>query len=185
MKFLAGRDRHGGINRTAAVEREYPRICQNGGNAMTNYRLWKALDEIADQTNTDVSERMMKFAELLKQGYEEDLGVMTWSISADPQGSHAYHAYIDTEFGRVMMCYTSKAHAMKEWRRLPSSDHRAEGCLVIPLRDIINNMFNKQAIFGLVFNSDDYEKYVMVPKVMLEFLMPGSKPKPDNFKEPD
>ncbi len=46
-------------------------------------------------------------------------------------------------------------------------------------------MFNKQAIFGLIFNSDDDEKYVMVPKVMLEFLMPGPKPKLDNFKEPD
>ena len=128
---------------------------------------------------------MLKFAELLKQGYEEDLSVLTWSISADPQGCQAYHAYIDTEYGRLMMCYTSKAHAMREWRRLPSFDHRMEGCLAAPLRDIMNNMFNKQAIFGLIFNSDDDEKYVMVPKVMLEFLMPGPKPKPDNFKEPD
>lgn len=152
---------------------------------MTNYKLWKALDEIAGQTSIEGSQRMLKFAELLKQGYEEDLSVLTWSISADPQGCQAYHAYIDTEYGRLMMCYTSKAHAMREWRRLPSFDHRMEGCLAAPLGDIMNNMFNKNAIFGLIFNSDDDEKYVMVPKVMLEFLMPGPKPKPDNFKEPD
>ena len=128
---------------------------------MTNYKLWKALDKIADQTNVEGSQRMLKFAELLKQGYEEDLSVMTWSISADPQGSQAYHAYIDIEYGRLMMCYTSKAHAMREWRRLPSYDHRMEGCLIAPLRDIMNNMFHKQAIFGLIFNSDDDEKYVI------------------------
>ena len=43
---------------------------------LTNYRLWKVLDEITRKNQT--TENTIKFAELLKRGYENDLGLLTW-----------------------------------------------------------------------------------------------------------
>ena len=86
---------------------------------------------------------------------------------------------------RIESEYTSKAHAEKEWRISPPEDGRRQGCEIRFLRHVLNNMFHKQVIFGLCFNSDDPERSYIIPKPILEMFMPGPKPKPKGFREPD
>ena len=47
---------------------------------------------------------------------------------------------------------------------------------------IMNNMFNKDKIAGMVFNPND-EKMVIVLKDVLLSIMPGEKPKPEFYGE--
>ena len=152
-------------------------------NKLTNYRLWKSLDEITKEKQT--TETTIKFAELLKKGYEEDLGILTRCLYDLYDSSTVYHAYVNMPEGRLMLCYTSKTQAEKEWRSLPPEDGRRQGCKIMSLQHVLNNMFHKQVIFGLCFNSDDPERSYIIPKPILEMLMPGPKPKPKGFKEPD
>lgn len=84
-----------------------------------------------------------------------------------------------------MLCYTSNAHAEKEWHRLPTRDRRGMSCEIQSLRNVLNNMFHKQVIFGIVFNSDDPENAYIIPKPILEMLMPGPKPKMPMYQEPE
>ena len=62
-------------------------------NKLTNYRLWKSLDEITKEKQT--TETMIKFAELLKKGYEEDLGILTRCLYDLYDSSTVYHAYVN------------------------------------------------------------------------------------------
>ena len=64
------------------------------------------------------------------------------------------------------------------WRKL---DQLAPTCCVLKVREVLNNMFNKKAIVGLGFNAGDAKNAVAVPKILLEMIMPGPKPKPENF----
>lgn len=48
--------------------------------------------------------------------------------------------------------------------------------------DIMNNMFNKEKIMGIVFNPND-ERMVIVLKELLLSIMPGEKPKPEFYRE--
>ena len=49
-------------------------------------------------------------------------------------------------------------------------------------RDLMNNMFNKDKIAGMVFNPND-EKMIIVMKEVLIPIMPGEKPKPEFYSE--
>ena len=49
-------------------------------------------------------------------------------------------------------------------------------------RDLMNNMFNKEKIAGMVFNPND-EKMIIVMKEVLLPIMPGEKPKPEFYSE--
>ena len=46
----------------------------------------------------------------------------------------------------------------------------------------MNNMFNKEAIAGMVFNPND-KNMVIILKELLLLLMPGEKPKPEFYIE--
>ena len=48
---------------------------------------------------------------------------------------------------------------------------------------MLNNVFNKRAIGGLVFNRYLGDQSIIVRKSVLERLMPGEKPLPPNFKD--
>ena len=50
-------------------------------------------------------------------------------------------------------------------------------------RHMLNNVFNKRAIGGLVFNRYLGDQSIIVRKSVLERLMPGEKPLPPNFKD--
>ena len=49
-------------------------------------------------------------------------------------------------------------------------------------RDLMNNMFNKEKIMGMVFNPND-ENMVIVFKELLLPIIPGEKPKPEFYRE--
>ena len=49
-------------------------------------------------------------------------------------------------------------------------------------RDLMNNMFNKEKIMGMVFNPND-ENMVIVFKELLIPIMPGEKPKSEFYRE--
>jgi len=49
-------------------------------------------------------------------------------------------------------------------------------------RDLMNNMFHKEKIAGMMFNPDD-NKMVIVLKDLLITIMPGEKPKPEIYRE--
>ena len=143
---------------------------------LTNERLWKKLDKASDIK--DIAKRTNEMILLLKQGYEQNLDVLVFGSVMN--GDHFHQAYSDTEEGRLMMCYTTKAHAMKEHRRI------AEGglmmCREISIWEMLNNVFNKKSIFGLVFNPED-ENMVIIPKMIMEIYMPGEKPFYEFFSE--
>ena len=65
-----------------------------------------------------------------------------------------------------MICYTSKKAA--------NAVQGSDGWAVVSIRDVLNNFFNKDAAAGLLFNPY-CENMVIVPKMLLEILMPGIK----------
>ena len=77
--------------------------------------------------------------------------------------------YIELDGGRYMICYTSKKAA--------KSVRQSDGWAVASIRDILNNFFNKDVIAGLLFNPY-CENMMIVPKPLLETIMPGEKEKP-------
>ena len=81
----------------------------------------------------------------------------------------AKQAYIELDGGRYMICYTSKKAA----KSVRGSDDWA----VASIKDILNNFFNEDVAAGLLFNPY-CENMMIVPKLLLEILMPGDKEKP-------
>jgi len=57
------------------------------------------------------------------------------------------------------------------------------GIYHMPVHDMLNNVFNKRAIGGLVFNRYLGDQSIIVRKSVLERIMPGEKPLPPNFKD--
>ena len=117
-------------------------------------------------------EIMAEFAALLIQGYEEDLELIISCIDDPIQDNTAYQSYIDTGYGRLMLCYTSKAHAAKETRHLPDGDDGNISTGIAKCRSILDNMFNKSVIIGLVFNSDCQDAFI-IPKDIIQIAMLG------------
>ena len=141
---------------------------------MNNKQFWKELDTISKQEMSAMRE--LEFQCLLKKGYDENLGILIAYFYDDAFPGMAKQAFIEFDDGRYMICYTSKKIA-KAARHGVSWD-------VVSIRDILNNLFNKDAIAGLLFNPY-CENMMIVPKTLLEVLMPGKKEKPVFYQEPE
>ena len=141
---------------------------------MTDREFWKKLDEISRQESSAVRE--LSFQCLLKQGYEENRGILIACFYDRRFPGMAKQAYIELDDGRYMICYTSKKAA----KTVRESDDWA----VASIRDILNNFFNKRVAAGLLFNPY-CENMMIVPKPLLEILMPGDKEKPPFYREPN
>ena len=140
---------------------------------MTDRAFWKKLDELSHQEMSPMRELL--FQSLLKQGYEENRGILIACFYDRAHPGMAKQAYIEMDGGRYMVCYTNKKAAKTE---------RENGDWAIAsIRDILNNFFNKKAIAGLLFNPYS-DNMMVVPKELLEILMPGDKEKPPFYKEP-
>ena len=135
---------------------------------MNNSQFWNSLDSIARKEITP--ETITDFALTLKKGYEQDLELIISCIDNPLQPGIGYQSYIDTEFGRLMLCYTTMAHANKEKRQLPAGDMRNVSTATAKCRSIIDNMLTKPVIAGLVFNSDT-QKPMIVMKDILQMAM--------------
>ncbi|MCC8152651.1 MAG: SseB family protein [Lachnospiraceae bacterium] len=151
-------------------------------------KLWKEMDRLVSDSRSGghgygdqgsfFDEREMLFMNLLKDAYDNDLGLIV-SCTYDTQASTpgrlmAKQGFLEVDGMRFLVCFTSEKRAREakyntDWN-------------IMKARDVMNNMFNKKAIWGLVFNPND-ERMVIVLKDLLSLIMPGEKPKPEMFKE--
>ena len=137
---------------------------------MTDREFWKKLDEISRQEMSAMRE--LSFQSLL---YEENRGILIACFFDQKFPGMAKQAYIELDGERYMICYTSKKAA----KPVRGSDDWA----VASIKDILNNFFNKDVAAGLLFNPY-CENMMIVPKPLLEILMPGDKEKPLFYREP-
>ena len=139
---------------------------------MTDKELWRRMENLA--ISEPSLERDMGFMLLLKQAYDQDMKLIM-SCAYDPMRPEmARQGYMEVMGKRMMVCFTSKQRAKQADYNMTWDIAKA--------RDIMNNMFNKDAIAGMVFNPND-EKMVSVLKDLLLPIMPGEKPKPKFYRE--
>ena len=139
---------------------------------MTDKELWRRMENLA--ISEPSLERDMGFMLLLKQAYDQDMKLIM-SCAYDPMRPEmARQGYMVVMGKRMMVCFTSKQRAKQADYNMTWDIAKA--------RDIMNNMFNKDAIAGMVFNPND-EKMVIVLKDLLLPIMPGEKPKPKFYRE--
>jgi len=150
-------------------------------------KLWKEMDRLVTNYQPggrglgnpgSFGEREILFMSLLKDAYDNDLELIvscTYDTHAStPSRLMAKQGYLEVDGMRFLMCFTSEKRAREakyntDWNMMKA-------------RDVMNNMFNKKSIWGLVFNPND-EKMVIVLKELLSLIMPGEKPKPEMFRE--
>ena len=144
---------------------------------MTNEEFWRKLDQLTP-TGSD-PDNIRRFAQVLKQGYEQDLDLL---VTGKLQGDQFNQAYIMSPHGRVLLCFTSDMHAAAF--RAYGYDGYPAVCCLVKVRIIMNNMFNKESIAGLVFNPRDANHATAVPKFLLEQIMPGPRLKPEKKVAP-
>ena len=139
---------------------------------MTDKELWRRMENLA--ISEPSLERDMGFMLLLKQAYDQDMKLIM-SCAYDPMRPEmARQGYMEVMGKRMMVCFTSKQRAKQADYNMTWDIAKA--------RDIMNNMFNKDKIAGMVFNPND-EKMVIVLKDVLLPIMPGEKPKPKFYRE--
>ena len=139
---------------------------------MTDKELWRRMENMA--TSERSLEREMSFMLLLKQAYDKDMNLIMPCVYDSMWPGVARQGYIEVMGKRMLVCFTSKQRA-KQAEYNTSWD-------IAKARDIMNNMFNKDKIAGMVFNPND-EKMVIVLKDVLLSIMPGEKPKPEFYGE--
>lgn len=130
---------------------------------MTEKELWKKMDEAID--NPNVMMATMEMAALLKQAYIEKLNLLCQVYySADVPGM-GFQGYLGNENERFLICFTNKEQAKKEKRGGTWDKMRAN--------DVLNNLFQKSSIAGLVFNCADENRIMIVPKELLQEMIPN------------
>ena len=139
---------------------------------MTDKELWRQMDMLAAETPN--LEREMRFMLLLKRAYDKDLKLIMACRYNPVMPRIAQQGYMDVDGKRMLVCYTSKQRARTATYNMTWDIAKA--------RDLMNNMFNKQSIMGMVFNPND-EKMVIIFKELLLPIMPGEKPKPEFYRE--
>lgn len=139
---------------------------------MTDKELWRQMENLA---NEEVSlEREMKFMLLLKKAYDKDMKLIMACMYDSIMPGMARQGYMEVMGKRMLVCFTSK-------QRAKTADYNTTWD-VAKARDLMNNMFHKESVAGMVFNPND-EKMVIIFKDLLLPIMPGEKPKPKFYRE--
>ena len=153
---------------------------------MTTKQFWMKMDQVSDTKKLSLPQKEERIAELLKTAYEEELDIL--AICALQDSDHVRQLYVNkdelhpsAEGNRYMLCYTGKNRAIYD-TDVPLYPENA-GIYHLPVHDMLNNVFNKRTIGGLVFNRYLGDQSIIVRKSLLERLMPGEKPLPPNFKD--
>ena len=141
---------------------------------MTDREFWKQLDDISMQPVS--SDRELHLAMVLKQGYEENRGILISCFYDRNFPGMAKQSYIEMAGQRYMVCYTSKKNARHA--------HQGDDWNIASTKDILNNCFNKDVIAGILFNPG-HENMILIMKPLLEMIMPGEKEKPPFYREPN
>lgn len=139
---------------------------------MTDKELWRQMEQLVSEKQS--LERDMAFMLLLKMAYDKDMKLIM-SCAYDPMMSGmARQGFMEVMGKRMMVCFTSKQRAKQAKYNMTWDVAKA--------RDLMNNMFNKEKIMGMVFNPND-ENMVIVFKELLLPIIPGEKPKPEFYRE--
>ena len=139
---------------------------------MTDKELWRQMELLACEEETP--EREMSLMLLLKRAYDKDMKLIMACMYDPVMPGMARQGYMDVYGKRLLVCFTSKQRAKQANYQMDWD--------IASARDLMNNMFNKESIMGIVFNPDD-EKMLIVLKDILLSIMPGDKPKPKYYKE--
>ena len=92
-------------------------------------------------------ERDVEFMLLLKKAYDKDMKLIM-SCAYDPvMPGKARQGFMEVMGKRMMVCFTNKQR-VKQAKYNTTWD-------VVKARGIMNNMFNKEKIMGMVFNPND------------------------------
>lgn len=137
---------------------------------MTNEQLWDRLEK-AVKTKS-LLKRAVKMSLLLKHGYEQDLDILVSGSFRDNDPEALYLGYIDNDCGdNFIMCYTGWEHAHKEWRA-GETENVLYGSTAFDIRAVVNDLYDKKSVTGIVFNPEDEDTIFILPKVILEKFIP-------------
>lgn len=131
---------------------------------MNKKEFWKKMDVAID--NPNVMMTTMEIAALLKQAYMDNLSILAQVFYSLESPGIGFQAYLGSQTERFLICYTSKEQAKKENRGGDWSE--------INVKDVINNLFRKPAIVELVFNCADEDRMFIVPKEIIQEMIPES-----------
>lgn len=139
---------------------------------MTDEEFWKQMENLANQEKS--LEREMRFMLLLKEAYDMDRKLIMACVPEPVMSNMARQGYMEVDGKRFLVCFSSKQRA-----EMASYNTAWD---IGSARELMNNMFNKKSVAGMVFNPND-EKMVILFKELQLMIMPGEKPKPSFFRE--
>ncbi len=156
------------------VQIKVRRRCRTGmkGRQVTDEELWKQMKNLANQEKS--LEREMRFMLLLKEAYDRDMKLIMACIPDPVMPNMARQGYMAVDGKRFLVCFSRKQRAKTASYNTTWDIGSA--------RELMNNMFNKKSVSGMVFNPND-EKMVIIFKDLLLMLMTGEKSKPRLFQE--
>lgn len=111
---------------------------------------------------------------LLKKAYDKDMKLIMACVHDPMKPGKAHQGYMEVEGRRMLVCFTSKQRARTANYNMTWDVGNA--------RDLMNNMFNKGSVAGMVFNPND-KRMLIVLKELLLMVMPEEKPKPEFYRE--
>ena len=131
---------------------------------MTEKQFWMKMEQLTQKRRkTGV---MGEAAITLREAYQENLRVIA-AVRHNPEDpSVCYQLYVgmkeekpEPANNRFLICYSS-------WDRAKKDPLLPEGCELLSVRDVIDNMNNKPVIGGLVFNRNDGDDSIIIPKAL-------------------
>ena len=150
---------------------------------MTTRQFWMKMDQVFDTKKLTPLEKEDRMAQILKIAYEENLPILGVFDEAEEGIAHQMYVNLDernhlTVGNRYMLCYTGKNRAIYDTHAPLYPDTAT--ILEVSTREMLNNVFNKRVIGGLIFNRY-LDSALMVRKSVLEKYIEGDKPLPPNF----
>lgn len=136
---------------------------------MNKKEFWKKMDVAID--NPNVMMATMEMAALLKQAYMDNMGILAQIFYSRERPGIGFQAYIGSQTERFLICYTSKEQAKKGQAK---NDTWGGDWCELNVKEVINNLFRKPVIVGLVFNCADEDRMFIVPKEILQEMIPES-----------
>ena len=140
---------------------------------MNNREFREKLDACLSPLNP-VENREERFAQILKQGYEEDLNLLCTCVTVRP--GVVRQVCVESPEGRYVICHTTR----RSWSADPGM---VEGCRELRCRDVLGNLMNKDNLVGLIVNPDEPAKTLKVSKEILKSVFSAPVEKPEGFAD--
>ena len=150
---------------------------------MTTEQYWAKMDQIFDSKSLSSVQKKDELAKVLKTGYDENLDILCVCNETEEGQAHQIYVNLDEDNplsvgNRYMLCYTGHNRAIHD-THAPLYPKTAL-ILELPTRDMLNNIFNKRVIGGLIFNRY-LSNAIILHKTVLEGYIKGERPLPPNF----